>query len=132
MWVSPKTNWVNTDKFNVSDYNRIKNNLDHLRTMSLVLYATYPYTAMGSDKVYTDYYYADEINLFETNLASINTNTFPQSIGTTKTFYPNQTFIDYVELNRLESGMLMVYNVLYGQTNGRRKLSFTLGIRRAV
>ncbi len=131
MWVKPKTDWAATDYFNIEDYNRIKNNLDHMRGMSLVLYATFPYTAMGNDKTYTDYFYADEINLFETNLANINTYTYAQDIGTVKTFYPNQPFINYEELNRLESSMLKIYNLLYGQTNGRRRLAFTLG-RRAL
>lgn len=132
MWTAPKINWKETDYFNIQDYNRIKNNLNHIRSMALQLYNDFPFADMGNDKSYTDYYYADEINLFESNLERINMNTFPRPIGDTVTFYDNQPFIDYHELNRLELGMLTIYKGLYGQAAGRRKLQFKLGRRRAV
>lgn len=132
MWVAPKTDWKAIDYINILDYNRIKNNLDHIRSMALQVYEDIPYDSMGADKSYSDYYYADEINLFESNLESLNTNTFPRSLGDTATFYPNQPFIDYVELNRLEEGINTMYQGLYGHITGRRRLKFRLGKRRAV
>lgn len=132
MWVEPKTEWKAADYFNIEDYNRIKNNLNYLKEMALELYTEFPFSNMGEDKTYSDFYYPDEINLFESNLESINTHTFHRSIGDTKTFYENQPFIDYGELNRIESGILKIYKGLNGQANGRRRLAFQLGRRRAV
>ena len=63
MWIEPKTNWVSTDYFNYSDYNRIKNNIAHLRDLSLSLYVNYQYKDMGVDKSgYSEFPYADEFN----------------------------------------------------------------------
>lgn len=132
-WTKPKTNWKETDYFNIEDYNRIKNNLDHIREMALELYSNIPYEEMGEDKTtYTDYYYADEINLFESNLENINLHTFPRNIGETVAFYDNQPFIDYEELNRIEKAINTMYLGLTGQANGRRRLAFTLGRRQVV
>lgn len=34
-WVTPKTNWVDGDYFNINpDYNRIKGNIEYLLTLS--------------------------------------------------------------------------------------------------
>lgn len=132
MWIEPKTNWKATDYFNIGDYNRIKNNLTHLKDMAAELYEIHSFVDMGADKTYSDYYYADEINLFESNLENINTSTFPRSIGDTATFYDNQSLIDYIELNRIEAAIRLIYNGLYGQLIGRRRLKFRLGKRRAV
>lgn len=131
-WINPKTNWIKTDYFNIGDYNRIKNNLIHIREMALELYPNVPYGNMGKDKTYTDYYYPDEINVLEDNLESINLNTFPRDIGETKAYYENQPFIDYEELNRIEKAIHIIYLGLLGQANGRRRLAFTLGRRRVV
>ena len=30
-WIKPKTNWASTDKMNLEDYNRIKNNILYLK-----------------------------------------------------------------------------------------------------
>jgi len=132
MWVTPKIDWKATDYFNIQDYNRIKNNLNHIRSMALALYPYFTYADMGTDKTYSDYFYADEINKFETNLEDINTHTFPRDIGESVTFYDNQPFIDYVELNRIEKGINTIYQGLYGHITGRRRLQFRLGRRRAV
>lgn len=133
MWITPKTNWKAVDYFNIQDYNRIKNNLNHIRSMALQLYNDFPYATMGDDKTtYTEYFYADEINLFEGNLDRINKNTFPRNLGEMSTFYDNQPFIDWQELNRLENGIYTIYQGLHGQLLGRRRLSFKLGRRMAV
>ncbi len=132
MWETPKTDWKANDYLNIQDYNRIKNNLDYIRSMALELYTDIPYEDMGVDKTYNDYYYADEINRLEGNLESLNANTFPRPIGDTVTFYPNQPFINYVELNRLEKGINTMYQGLYGHITGRKRLQFRLGRRRVV
>ena len=34
MWETPKTNWTSGDTFDVTDYNRIKGNIDELKALS--------------------------------------------------------------------------------------------------
>ena len=47
-----------------------------------------------------------------------------------KTFYENQPFIDWKELNRIEGACLLIYNNLIGQREGRARLPYQLGRRR--
>ena len=104
-WIQPKTDWESSDKFNVSDYNRIKGNLNFLHERAEQFYPNFGIIDMGADKGYADYPYAKEINNFEKNLETINKNVYTQNIGMTSTFYSNGAFIQWNELNRLEAGL---------------------------
>lgn len=127
-WTIPKTYWKISDRFNIADYNRIKNNLAYLHEKAVELYTSFEVQDMGSDKTsYADFFYADEINTMENNLDTIASNTFGKDYGTKKTFADNGAFIDYNELNRIESASLDLYNQLSGQYEGRRMLTFMLG-----
>lgn len=138
LWVTPKTDWYgNTgadgvyqgDRFNATDFNRIKNNLQYLRNFAITMYPDFDIGDMGSDKGHTDYPYADEINRIEDNLDMIVRSTFKGKYGTKQVFGENGVFIDFVELNRIESVTLDIYNKLLAQHEGRRMLSFMLGPR---
>ena len=70
-WETPKTDWHGStnsegvytgDRFNASDFNRIKNNLTFLRDMAIKLYKEFSLVSLGDDRVPGDYFYADEIN----------------------------------------------------------------------
>lgn len=126
-WQTPKTNWKQGDKVNIQDYNRWKNNITYLRELSLEVYKAYTLTDMGTDKAYTDYIYADEINTIEANLTALPVHTYPFVIGEQQTYYPNQPTPDYKEFNRIESACLLIYNNLIGQIHGRRRLAIRLG-----
>lgn len=127
MWQHPKTDWKANDFFNIEDYNRIKGNLNEIRTLALILWPDFEFEEMGEDKAYTDYgFYADEINRFEANVDHICEGTFPFSTGDQQTFYDNQPFIDWQELNRLESACLLIYENITGTMQGRKTLAFTL------
>ncbi|MCI8865576.1 MAG: hypothetical protein HFG60_09885 [Lachnospiraceae bacterium] len=127
MWKQPKTDWRETDFFNVEDYNRIKGNLEEIRAQALVLWPEFAFEEMGEDKTYEDYgFYADEINRFEENIDNLCAGTFPFAVGERKTFYENQPFIDWKELNRLEEASRLIYGNIRGRTEGRRCLAFTL------
>lgn len=39
-WTEPKTDWVATDYFNLSDYTRIKNNLNYIHDLASSFYKT--------------------------------------------------------------------------------------------
>ncbi len=131
-WIQPKTNWAVGDRFNISDYNRIKGNLNFLHERAEEFYPNFGIIDMGADKGYSDYPYAREINNFEKNLETINENVFAQDLGVTATFYSNGAFIQWEELNRIESGMLSIYEMLNRQEAGLPVLSFRLGNMRGV
>lgn len=135
-WIQPKTNWqggynakgeYTGDYFNLTDYNRIKNNIQELRNMAVKLYPEFNISAAPDMTSYATRIYASDINRIENNLEAICNNTFPFQIGKKKTYYGNAAAINYEELNRIEGATLLIYNNLAGQAAGKRRLSFTLG-----
>ena len=127
MWQTPKTDWQESDFFNVEDYNRIKGNLNEIRAQAVILWPAFSLEDMGADKTYEDYsFYADEINRFETNVGRICAGTYPFAVGNQKTFYDNQPFIDWQELNRIEEACRLIYSNIQSRLNGRKILAFTL------
>lgn len=126
MWITPKTNWTSSDYFNIGDYNRIKNNLVWLQGMINQVYSPVSISPMGNDKTYSSYIYADEFNLFETNLELMKDWIVPLGISGGILYSENAPTPNYMELNRIESATLKMYNNLTGQINGRPTLSFVL------
>jgi len=127
MWQQPKTNWKETDFFNIEDYNRIKGNLNEIRSQALLLWPDFAFEEMGADKTYQDYgFYADEINRFEANVENIRSGTYPFKTGSGQTFYDNQPFIDWRELNRIEEVCRLIYSNIQSRINGRKTLEITL------
>lgn len=132
-WQQPKTNWTVMDRFNIGDYNRIRGNLAYLHAKAQELYHAFSVADMGEDKAdYSEYFYADEFNMFESNLDTINNNIFSQEIGEKQTFFDNGPFIGWEELNRIESASLTVYNILRRQECVLHRLSFRLGNMKGV
>ena len=126
-WLKPKTDWQQSDFFNIEDYNRIKGNLNEIRTQALTLWPDFSFEQMGDDKTYQDYgFYADEINRFENNIENICKGTYPFKVGEKKTFYENTPFIDYKELNRIEEACRMMYVNIMNGIEGRKRLPFVL------
>ena len=81
-WETPKTDWhgrknsegvYTGDRFNASDFNRIKNNLTFLRDMAIKLYKEFSLVSLGDDRVPGDYFYADEINQHSQNVLRVCT-----------------------------------------------------------
>ncbi len=127
MWQQPKTDWKAEDFFNVEDYNRIKGNLNEIRALALTLWPDFEFEEMGADKTYQDYgFYADEINRFEANVEHICAGTFPFPVGEQQTFYENQPFIDWQELNRIEEACRLIYSNICSREAGRKTLAFIL------
>lgn len=133
MWTNPKTDWVSTDFFNLSDYNRIKNNIDYLREKALELYIDFPFEDMGVDKTsYAQYPYADEFNALEDNLESLRQNTFLFDDSAPKQWYENQRTPNYEDFNRLERACLLFKEGFESQKSMKRRLSFRLGTFKAI
>jgi hypothetical protein len=126
-WTEPKTDWDRNSRFDKNDFNRIKNNLYYLKELAYTLYEVFGYTDLGADRSYSDYVYSDEINEIENNLHRISESTLMLDIGIKKEYFPNQAFINYEELNRIEKAGLRLYELLIGQDTGKKRLAFTLG-----
>ena len=133
IWHTPKTNWNPTDRFNFSDYNRIKNNLQWLYEKAIVLWKPFEIVDMGADiKDYLSYWQVQYFNAWEQNLDIINQNIFTQDYGVAQRFFENGPFIQWNELNRIESATLDMKNILDRQESGLRRLSFRLGTFKEV
>ena len=140
-WLQPKTNWFGTtdsdgvysgDRFNASDFNRIKNNLEWLRDFASAMYEEFGINSLGADRTPADYYYADEINALEQNLETVNAHTLNRPYGEAMTYYDNGNTMDFVELNRLESAILDLYDRLTNQFSGRRMFTWNFGMKGGV
>lgn len=129
MWTTPKMDWKQTDRFNVSDYTRIKNNLLYLLELSSKIAILSNSTQGMYDKTVSDYLYAEDINAFEYNLELINQSVVNIDYGDTRTYYANDPMIDFQELNRIERVMSDLYDKLNNIYKGRKKLAFNLGMR---
>ena len=133
MWSEPKTNWVQSDRFNFSDYNRIKNNIAYLKERAIEIYLDFPFEDMGADKVsYADYPYADEFTKLESNLERIKVNTFRFDDSESKTWYENQRTPSYEDFNRIEMACLKFYKGLESVKENKGKLSLRLGLGKFV
>ena len=127
-WTQPKTNWNTSDRFNISDFNRIKNNLVFVHTWLSDLVGNFSIIDMGEDITnYDGYWEVAKFNAFETNLETLNKYALNRNYGTTKTFYENGLFINAEELNRIESAILDLYGICKGMESGRRRLPFRIG-----
>ena len=133
IWHTPKTDWKATDRFNFVDYNRIKNNLLWLHEKVSELYRPFEVEDMGEDITdYSSYWKVQYFNAWEKNLDIINNQMFTKDYGMAQRFFENGPFIQWAELNRIESAILYMRDILDRQEMGIRKLSFRLGTFKEV
>lgn len=127
-WEEPKIDWKSTDRFNFSDYNRIKNNISYVFRKSTELNKPFDIEDMGEDiNDYASFWNVIYFNAWENNIEALNNNVFRKDYGTKQTFYENGAFIQYSELNRLESAILNMKKILDAQEISVNKLPFVLG-----
>lgn len=132
-WTTPKTNWTGADRFNISDFNRIKNNLQYLHDESENIFGEYTIIDMGSDiSSYAGFWDVDLFNAIENNLQTINEHMLDVPIGAKMTFYPNGVFIGHAELNRIENASLTLKSTIDGWYEAMATLPFRLGAKRAL
>lgn len=141
MWQTPKTDWHGSvdeegvytgDRFNAVDFNRIKNNLVHLRELAIVLYNEFSINDVGADREVGVYFYADEINALEENLVTINENSVKGSYGNAPVYAANGHTMDFTELNRLERATLDLYDKLTNQREGKRNFTWNFGMKGGI
>ena len=137
-WITPKTDWYGGtdsegiytgDRFNATDFNRIKNNLEYLRELAITMYDDFTINNLGNDRTPKDYFHADEINDLEENLNTINDKSIKRSYGSTPTYYDNGNVMNFDELNRLENAILDLYDRLTNESEGRRMFTWNFGMK---
>ena len=146
-WIEPKTDWqahydesgqFTGDYVNVEDYNRIKNNFLYLREYIKKIFFNPPVITVGVDKhtpennnpdFDNDNFFADEWNLIEDALETLDNHIAVLNHGDKQTFYENGAFISYSELNRLEQASLDIYTHITDSERQKLHLSFRLGMR---
>lgn len=132
-WTEPKTNWVSTDRFNIADFNRIKNNLQWLYEKAVKLYKNFDIADMGEDITsFESYWNVAFFNAFESNVETINNTIYTQDYGISQRFFENGPFIKWDELNRIETACLRMKDILHRQKIGLRKIPFSLGNMKGV
>lgn len=137
-WQTPKTDWhgerdkqgvYTGDRFNAKDFNRIHQNIQYLKEFVEKLYSDVPSIPTIRTVQVGDFVYADEINQIEDNFKRIAQFTFNRNYGSCPVYHDNDSFIDFRELNRLESAILDMYDRLTNQYNGRRTFTWAFGTK---
>ena len=131
-WITPKTDWISTDYFNIEDYNRIIGNISYLKAIAEALFKSFDTLSMGEEKTYVSMIYAREMNAIESNLEIINANTYSFDIGEKQTFQANNRTPLWSEFNRIESACLLLYNTMIAHKNALPRLAFILGCQKGI
>lgn len=109
-WTNVKTDWKSTDFFNISDFNRINENVISIITYTKAFKGEFSVSMNSNISSYADYYRAEHFNNIEDGISKCY-----EKMGMSwskKTFYNNGVFIDATELNRIESACLTIHNKL--------------------
>lgn len=132
-WITSKIDWKPTDRFNIQDFNRIRNNMISLWELLQWEFGNFTIEDMGSELTeYTGRWNVNHFNAFEKNLEIFRTLLPIDDFGLTQTFYYNGMFIKYDELNRIENLLLSFRQYATSREAGIRKLPFRLGAFREV
>lgn len=131
-WIEPKTDWVSSDYFNSEDYNRIIGNITHLKALADKLFYSLTDLSMGEEKTYLSLIYAREMNNIESSLETLNLETYNFDIGETTEYRANGSTPLYLEFNRIESAILLLYNTMISHKEALPRLTFTLGRQKGL
>lgn len=126
-WITPKTDWVSTDKLNFTDYNRICNNLDEVRSEATRLgfnYSGYQTMTRAIDEASLPHAadfnkQIDNYNLFE--------DVLPNFEPITDVFSDNGYTITYATVNALENGVLALHTLFSVAMANIPRLAIILG-----
>ena len=127
-WVTPKTNWVNGDRFNLyPDYDRIKGNIEYLVALSKTLYLDYDTPTLESPTT-MDFPKVSFFNNVVDATRSILSNCYsPVGAMNMRSYISNGIVWNASELNAIERNHLLLYNAFNRQKPGIRRLKITLG-----
>lgn len=127
-WQTPKINWAETDPVNITDFNRIRNNILIVMGLLSSLYGGLEISDMGDEMTsYADAYSVDAFNAIEDNIEVMGRYLTDYDVGYKMTFYPNGKFIKYTELNRIERITKQYENQVDAWLKGLTRLPKVLG-----
>lgn len=127
-WVTPKTNWVNGDYFNLDpDYERIKGNCEHLRQLIEEIYNADPTSTVLETVSVDGYPTAAFFNKISTSIDGMMRYYTLKGGQSTRRYQNNGVAWNAQELNAIENNQLLLYNALTGQKSCLRRLQYTLG-----
>lgn len=131
-WIEPKTDWTSSDYFNAEDYNRIIGNVIYLKAFSDALFNSLTNVSLGEEKTKISLIYAREMNNIESSIDKLNFETYRLDLGETKEYLPNTRTLNFEDLNRIESAILLLYNTMVAHKNALQRLAFTLGGQKGI
>lgn len=132
-WIEPKIDWKSSDRFNIEDFNRIRNNIIYLHSRAVKLFTAFDLESMGSALTNRyAYWEVQYFNAFEKNIEMLSKSILKKETGKQKTFYENGIFIDWQELNRIENFCLSMKIIIDAQAEMIRNLPFRLGAYKEV
>ena len=128
VWTTPKTNWVNGDRFNLDpDYKRIKGNIEYLVALSKTMYPDYDTPTLESPTI-NDFPKVSFFNNIVSATQAILTNCYtPQGARSMRSYTSNGLVWNANDLNTIENNHLLLYNALTEQKASIRRLEYTLG-----
>ena len=120
MWTTPKVDWKSTDYFNIEDWQRVRNNLEHLHEWLRNKGASAPrLLETDTGRGYDELPYVHLVNNMEENLAKLRETfgvSFTEDVAR-KTWYERLNIMyernpDYSDWNRWETILRLVYESL--------------------
>lgn len=132
-YTDAKTDWTKDDYFNISDYNRIVNNIKALISLSQELFwktDLEDILDVEDEKWYDNNIYASEFNAIESNIWLINSKTYQfgkYDIGVQRTYKPNGPTPTFNDLNRIEYAIEKLYKTMIAQKDSLPRLAIRLG-----
>ena len=128
VWTTPKTNWVNGDRFNLDpDYKRINGNIEYLVALSKTMYPDYDTPTLESPTI-NDFPKVSFFNNIVIATQAILTNCYtPQGARSMRSYTSNGLVWNANDLNTIENNHLLLYNALTEQKASIRRLEYTLG-----
>ena len=127
-WVTPKTNWVDGDRFNLyPDYSRIKGNIEYLIDLSQTLYQEYDAPTLESPTT-MDFPKASFFNNVVDATKAIISNCYsPPGVKDMRSYTSNGRVWSADDLNTIERNHLLLYEAFTAQKSSIRRLEYTLG-----
>jgi hypothetical protein len=127
-WITPKTDWRNTDNINIEDYNRIIGNLEFIHAEMSKIGYRYNITPIGNvthnreDVLFV-------LNGVENNTQTTadNTTVRPEYQGSIEQF-GNKPFWDWHDLNRIEGNIFGFRRNLNAATEAQYMIPLYCGV----
>lgn len=118
-WLTPKTDWTSSDYYTYDALNRVESNTDEVLSKVNTVYGSVPSTDPSiTNRTTLSIEFQDSLNRIESNLLAIK-NFLHEPVGwipPITTWVSRQVF-DYVDANRLEVNILLLYDLISGSEN---------------